>query len=146
MRETWDAYFMKMAKLASSRATCCRAKVGCVLVRHSRVIATGYNGSPPGQPHCTDVGCDLVHDHCVRCIHAEQNMVASAARMGISTNGGLLYIWSEERPFPCDICAKLLTVTGIKGIVVLLQQVDTSSRAYHILEDSNIPILYHQED
>ena len=145
MRETWDSYFMKIAKLASSRATCCRAKVGCVLVKHSRIISTGYNGSPPGQPHCIDVGCDLIHDHCVRCIHAEQNMIASAAKMGVSINGGVLYIWSKERPFPCDICAKILTVTGIRGIIVPSQILDTSSRAFHILENGGIKISF-QED
>lgn len=53
MRPTKDEYFIEMAKLVSTRATCLRRRVGCVLVNsRSHVIATGYNGVATGLPHC----------------------------------------------------------------------------------------------
>lgn len=53
-RPDWDNYFIEMARLVSTRGTCDRAKVGSVIVKDKRVLATGYNGSLPGQPHCDD--------------------------------------------------------------------------------------------
>ena len=47
-RPSWDVYFLKLAMLASERATCPRMHCGCVLVKNNRVLATGYNGSLPG--------------------------------------------------------------------------------------------------
>lgn len=49
--------FMRTAHLFAERSTCNRGQVGAVLVKDKRIIATGYNGAPPGMPHCTDVGC-----------------------------------------------------------------------------------------
>ena len=46
-RPEWDKYFLKLAMLASERATCPRMHCGCVLVKNKNVIATGYNGDKP---------------------------------------------------------------------------------------------------
>ena len=56
-RPSIDEYFMEMAKLISKRSTCLRRKVGALLVKDKRVLATGYNGAPKGLPHCSEVGC-----------------------------------------------------------------------------------------
>lgn len=61
-RLPWDHYFLKLADLVSTRATCDRAHMGCVLVRDNNIIATGYNGSIKGLPHCNDWGHDLQPD------------------------------------------------------------------------------------
>lgn len=53
-RPDWDTYFIKMCDLVSTRGTCDRRYVGSVIVRDKRVISTGFNGSIPGQPHCSD--------------------------------------------------------------------------------------------
>jgi dCMP deaminase len=53
-RQSWDEYFMDLAQHVATRATCDRKHVGAVLVRDRRIISTGYNGSIPGQPHCSD--------------------------------------------------------------------------------------------
>ncbi len=45
-RPTWDSYFIQIAHLVKTRATCPRRQVGAVLVKDRRILATGYNGSP----------------------------------------------------------------------------------------------------
>lgn len=66
-RPSWDAYFMDLAEMVSSRSTCNRKHVGAVIVQDRRMIASGYNGSIPGGPHCDDVGHDMMGQHCVHC-------------------------------------------------------------------------------
>ena len=75
-RPSWNKYFYQVAKLVASRSTCPRAACGAVIIsKDNRIIATGYNGVPPNHPHCDDVGCFLVDNHCTRSIHAELNAV-----------------------------------------------------------------------
>ncbi len=112
-RPTKDEYFMLIAKLVSLRATCPRLRVGAVAVKDGYILATGYNGAPRGMEHCIDAGCILVDGHCHRAVHAEQNVIAMAARKGISLEGATLYVTH----FPCDTCFKLLINAGIKEIV-----------------------------
>ncbi len=53
MRPSRDVWALQMAKLVSTRATCLRRQVGCVLLNaKGHVLATGYNGRPAGFPHC----------------------------------------------------------------------------------------------
>ncbi len=47
-RPHWDDYFMAVVKIVAARGTCDRLYAGAVLVKDNRIIATGYNGSPPG--------------------------------------------------------------------------------------------------
>ena len=54
MRPSWDEYFMLIAKLVSTRSTCNSRPTGAVLVKDKQLLATGYNGSMPGAPHCSD--------------------------------------------------------------------------------------------
>ena len=84
MRPGWDEYFMQIAHTVGTRATCPRASVGCVLVRDHRILTTGYNGAPRGVAHCTEVGCTLVNEHCLRATHAEANAVVQGALHGVS--------------------------------------------------------------
>lgn len=57
LRPSWDQYFMQLASLAAQRSNCMKRRVGCVLVRESRVISTGYNGTPRGLRNCNEGGC-----------------------------------------------------------------------------------------
>src|SRR5687768_15871485 len=68
-RPDWDTYFMGFAVAASHRATCDRKHVGAVIVVDKQVVATGYNGSVRGMPHCDEAGHDMEGGHCVRTIH-----------------------------------------------------------------------------
>ncbi len=113
-RPNWDEYFMKLAMLASERATCPRMHCGCVLVKDREVIATGYNGSIPGDAHCEDVGCLVVEDHCVRTNHAEMNAIVQAAKKGHIVDGATAYVTN----MPCTTCAKALIAAGVKRVVV----------------------------
>jgi deoxycytidylate deaminase len=56
-RPSWDEYFLEMANLVAKRSTCLRRRVGAVLVKDKRILATGYNGAPRGLKHCLDIGC-----------------------------------------------------------------------------------------
>lgn len=112
-RPTWDEYFMTLAAAVATRSTCGRRAVGAVLVRDRRILATGYNGSPPGFPHCIEVDCLMVDGHCVRTTHAEVNVIIQAALHGVSTKGAALYCTSA----PCLACTKILIGSGIVRIV-----------------------------
>jgi len=112
-RPTWDEIFLEMCDVVAKRATCDRKHVGAVLVKDNRVIATGYNGSIPGLPHCDDVGHDMDEGHCVRTVHAEVNVISQAARMGISTEGSTLYC----NTLPCWNCFKTIASAGIVTVV-----------------------------
>lgn len=121
VRPSWDDYFLDMIDHVATRATCDRGRSGCVIVRGRRVLATGYVGSPPGLPHCDDVGhlMKQVNDeessrlHCMRTVHAEQNAICQAARYGTPLEGATLYCKME----PCRVCAMLIISVGIERVV-----------------------------
>lgn len=125
-RPSWDEYFMELAGVAASRSTCLRRAVGAVLVRDRRILATGYNGSPPGFPHCTEEGCLIRDGHCVRTVHAEMNAVVQAALHGVSIDGATVYCTS----FPCLHCAKVLIGAGVKRVVYRDAYDDELSRSF----------------
>ena len=125
-RPTWDEYFMKLAMLASERATCPRMHCGCVLVRDRFVLATGYNGSIPGSPHCYDVGCLIVNEHCVRTNHAEINAICQASRHGINLEGSTAYVTN----MPCTTCAKALIAAGVQKVVISSEYHDTLAETF----------------
>ena len=119
-RPTWEEYFMEITRLVASRSTCRRRRVGAVLVKDKRILASGYNGAPSGLPHCLDVGClrelnkipsGERHELC-RGLHAEQNVIIQAARDGIAIQGATLYCTT----MPCTICAKMIINAGISTV------------------------------
>lgn len=144
MRASWDEYFMEIAEIVKTRATCLRRQVGAVVVRENRIITTGYNGAPTGLAHCTELGfCEREqlgipsgqrHELC-RALHAEQNAIIQAAQMGVSTEGATIYITLQ----PCVICAKMIINAGIKRIVHKGEYPDALSRK--ILEEADIEVV-----
>ena len=125
-RPDWDEYFLKLAMLASERATCPRMHCGCVLVKDKNVISTGYNGSIPGDEHCEDAGCMMVDNHCVRTVHAEMNALIQAARRGHGVEGASAYITN----MPCTTCAKALITAGVKRVVIFSDYHDTMAEQF----------------
>lgn len=121
-RPSWDEYFLEVAGLVAKRSTCLRRKVGTVLVKNKRILATGYNGAPSGLKHCIDTGClreklkipsGQRHELC-RGLHAEQNALLQSALYGVSAKGSTLYVTNQ----PCSICSKMLINAGIKEVVI----------------------------
>ena len=122
MRASWDEYFMQIAEIVKTRSTCLRRQVGALIVKDNRIITTGYNGAPEGIKHCSDIGScyrsELKipsgerHELC-RALHAEQNAIIQAAKIGVSTQGATMYVTLQ----PCVICAKMAINAGIKKIV-----------------------------
>lgn len=141
-RPGWDEYFLEVAALVAKRATCLRRRVGAVLVKEKKILATGYNGAPSGLEHCLDIGClreklkipsGQRHELC-RGLHAEQNVILQAALHGISTKDSILYITNQ----PCIICAKMLINAGIKEIVIAAGYPDKLAKKF--LKEAKIKI------
>jgi dCMP deaminase len=105
---------MAIARAVATRATCSRRAVGALIVHDKRILTTGYNGAPVGLRHCdhTNDG-DMLHGHCARSTHAEQNAIVQASRHGVAIAGSTLYCTAHA----CLTCAKLLINAGIARIV-----------------------------
>lgn len=112
-RPELDRYFLDIADVVATRATCDRAHIGAVLVKDKYIISTGYNGAPHGLNHCDEVGHLMENDHCVRTTHAEQNAIIQAAVHGSSTKNATLYSTHS----PCSICTKIILNAHIKRVV-----------------------------
>ena len=120
----WDKRFMDMAKMVGSWSSCFQAnrQIGAVIVRNKRIITTGYNGAPAGVMSCVERGECLrrklnipsgtQHELCYA-IHAEQNAIIQAAKLGSSIEGATLYCTHQ----PCVICAKMIVNSGISRVV-----------------------------
>lgn len=126
-RPPWDVYFMLQAQIAKLRSNCLTRKVGAVIVKDKRQIATGYNGTPSGIVNCFDGGCQrcldrqrgLVPagaglDRCL-CNHAESNAILQCAVMGNSTKGSTIYCTLS----PCLDCTKMIVTSGIVRVVTV---------------------------
>jgi dCMP deaminase len=150
MRPSWDQYFIDMMDTVATRATCDRGKSGCIIVKDKRIISTGYVGSPPGLPHCDDVGHlmkQVIDDdgttrqHCMRTIHAEQNAICQAAKHGIPLEGSTLYCKME----PCRVCAMLIISCGIKKVVAKCKY-HAAQETRDMFEQAGIELVVLEED
>ncbi len=133
-RPSWDEYFLSIALLVSKRSTCLRRKVGAVIVKDKRILATGYNGAPSNIEHCEKMGClrDKLkipsgerHELC-RGLHAEQNALLQAALHGITVKGAKIYATTQ----PCIICAKMLINAGTKEVIIAGRYPDKMARDF----------------
>jgi dCMP deaminase len=141
-RPTWDEYFMKITHTVAERSTCLRRHVGAVLVQEKRILATGYNGSPRGLKHCSEVGClrqrnnvpsGERHELC-RGLHAEMNALLQAASHGIRIEGSTLY----STTYPCSLCAKMLINGGIVRVVTVEDYPDAMAK--EMLDEAHIQV------
>jgi dCMP deaminase len=139
-RKSWDEYFLDLAYMAATRATCPRRFVGAVLTKDKKVLGTAYNGSPSHTPSCLEEGCMLVNSYepqsssessmmvhqdqdqsnppklvikqnCIRTIHAEQNLLLFTDRS--DREGATVYVTDQ----PCWSCANMLANSGVVEIV-----------------------------
>ena len=122
--DKWDARCMELAEVISGWASCYQQdrKIGAVIVKNKRIVTTGYNGAPAGIKTCVERGECLrkklgiesgtKHEICYA-IHAEQNAIIQAAKLGSSIEGATLYCTHQ----PCVICAKMIVNSGISRVV-----------------------------
>lgn len=120
----WDARFMALAKEIATWSSCYNEnrQIGAIIVRNKRIITTGYNGAPAGIESCKDKGYCMRrklgiesgtrHELCYA-IHAEQNAIIQAAKLGIAIEGATLYCTHQ----PCAICAKMIVNAGISRVI-----------------------------
>jgi dCMP deaminase len=111
-RPSADAVYLAQVEALRQRSTCRRGQHAALMVDTSgHVVSMGYNGSPHGEPHCLDVGCLMDEGHCVRCLHAELNMLlfADPLRAQHST----VYVTAR----PCFRCATALVQMGVARLV-----------------------------
>jgi dCMP deaminase len=146
-RPSWEEYFMDIARLVARRSTCLRRQVGAVVVKEKNILATGYNGTPSGIAHCSEVGClrqrlgvpsGERHELC-RGLHAEQNAIIQAAKHGINISGGTLFCTNS----PCIICTKMIINAGLERVVYLEGYPDTLS--LEILREAGIAALAYDQ-
>lgn len=131
-RLSWDAYFMSTALLISSRSSCERLNVGCVLVKDNRIISSGYNGFLPGAPHNSIV----VDNHEQATVHAEMNAIADCSKRGVITVNSTAYITH----YPCINCCKILIAGGITKIIYM-NDYKNNPIVSKLLKESNIDII-----
>jgi len=148
MRPSWDSYFMQIVDIVKERSTCLRRKVGALIVKDKRILATGYNGAPTDLPHCDMVGCmreklnvpsGQRHELC-RGLHAEQNAIIQAAKMGVNIDGSVIYTTT----YPCIICAKMIINAGIKKVIYKGSYHDEMSEK--IVEEAGIDVIQFEDD
>ena len=120
----WDKRFMEMAHVIAGWASCYQPnrKIGAEIVKNKRIMTTGYNGAPAGVKTCVERGECLrrklnipsgTRQETCYAIHAEQNAIIQAARLGVSIEGATLYCTHQ----PCVICAKMIINAGITRVV-----------------------------
>ena len=141
----WDKRFMEMSELIATWSSCFQEnrQIGAVIVKDKRMMTTGYNGAPSGIKSCSEKGECLrrvknipsgtQHELCYA-IHAEQNAILQAARLGISVNGATLYCTHQ----PCVICSKMIINAGIKRVVFKHEYPDEF--AIRILDEAGVKL------
>ncbi len=144
--DKWDKRFLEMANLVSTWSSCYQDNrhVGAVIVKDKRIMTTGYNGAPAGVESCKskeeclrrklNIPSGTKHELCFA-VHAEQNAIAQAAKLGISLEGATLYCTHQ----PCVICCKIIINAGIKRVVYQHGYPDEFS--LQLFKEANIEIV-----
>lgn len=131
-RPDWDEYFLKIAEVVATRATCIRRRYGAVITTPEHVIiSTGYCGAPRGIPNCIDtMVCKRKELHVpageryelCESVHAEANAIMQASRDELI--GSTIYIAGFEHEtgeranaHPCLMCRRMIKNARIKDVV-----------------------------
>jgi dCMP deaminase len=131
---------MGLAEYVSMMGTCDRLQVGAVLVRGKRVLTMGFNGAPPGHPHCAQAGHLMIKGSCLRTRHGEFNAIAQAIEYKIDMRGSTLYCTDS----PCEDCARALIREGI--IRVVFRRKYRKEDALDLLREARIEIIHLEEE
>ena len=102
-------WYHEMLGVVKSRSTCKRKQIGSLIINPKtfHIVSMGFNGSPPGMPHCTEEGCLMVEGHCINTLHAELNALANLE--GVYDE--LVMVNTHS---PCLNCTKTLMAFRVK--------------------------------
>ena len=120
----WDERFMHLAETVADWSSCFQENrhVGAVVIKDKRILTTGYNGASSGIESCAERGECLrrvrniasgtMQEVCYA-VHAEQNAIIQAAKLGVSLEGATMYVTHQ----PCVICTRMILNSGIKRVI-----------------------------
>ena len=115
--DKWDKRFMEMVKVIAGWSSCYQhnRKIGAIIVKNKRILTTGYNGAPSGYPSCVErqecirrireIPSGTKHEYCYA-IHAEQNAIVQAARLGGIYRGSYPVLYPSTLCHLCKINSK----------------------------------------
>jgi dCMP deaminase len=131
----WE-YYLNLAQMAATRSPCLKRRVGAVLVRDNRVVATGYNGPASGLSHCQECKREISGQGLQDCraTHEEENAILQCALYGPSTIGASMYCTHA----PCYHCAKLIIQAKIVEVSYIESYPD--GRGLELLEEAKIHV------
>ncbi len=145
--DKWDKRFMDLTETIAKWSSCYKndRSIGAIIVRNKRIITTGYNGAPSGIKSCKEKGECLRqklgiasgtrHELCYA-IHAEQNAIIQAAKLGVSIDGATLYCTHQ----PCVICSKMIVNAGIVRVVYAHPYPDDFSQ--EIFNEAGVELIH----
>lgn len=146
----WDERFMQMAETVAGWSSCFQENrhVGAVIVKDKRIVATGYNGAPAGIKSCAERGECLrrvrniasgtMQEVCYA-VHAEQNAIIQAAKLGIPLDGAVMYVTHQ----PCVICTRMIINSGVKKVIYKNGYPDDF--ALQLFAESNVEIIKYSD-
>ena len=153
----WKNLFSNIVDLYAQKSKCSKIKVGAIVVRHNRIISTGYNGSPSDKEHCNDYFNNLYEYYYSNKmtyeeffnsetflelhsdfsnkneLHAEANAIMFAHQ---DLNDCEIYISYS----PCLYCAKLIVASKIKK--VYYNNIYKEGEGIELLKQNNIICEY----
>lgn len=147
--DKWDKRFMDLTKTIAKWSSCYKRdrNIGAIIVKNKRILTTGYNGAPSGIESCKEKGecmrqkmgieSGTRHELCFA-IHAEQNAIIQAAKMGVAIEGATLYCTHQ----PCVICSKMIVNSGITRVVYANPYPDDFS--HQIFEEAGVELIHFQ--
>ncbi len=148
--DKWDKRFMEMAHVVATWTSCAREgrAIGAIIVKDKRILTTGYNGAPAGIKSCRDKGFCMrdglgiasgtQQEKCFA-VHAEQNAIAQAAKLGVSVDGATMYVTHQ----PCTICTRIIINSGIKRIVYKHPYPDNFS--VELLNEAGVELIRYED-
>ncbi len=146
----WDERFMNLAETVAEWSSCYQSNrhVGAVVVKDKRILTTGYNGAPSGIDSCAERGECLrrvrniasgtMQEVCYA-VHAEQNAIIQAAKLGISLEGATIYVTHQ----PCVICTRMILNSGIKRVIFKNGYPDEF--AVELFKQSNVELIKYED-
>lgn len=141
-KDAFDMGMMKEAYEESEKSSEWWRHIGAVLVKDKKIILRGNNKDIPidHTPYQVGEARDFFkageRQDLANTIHAEQNIIAQAAKKGISLEGTSLYV----NIFPCPVCAKLIAFCGIKNLY--FGEGGSNFDAKKVLDSAGVKIIY----